>query len=152
MLSWLNRLSTGTLHCSCDAINNLLQDPQRQTEKLVYYTSQCPKDITNAIFILGAFACLHLGATAEEAWQPFSSLPPHMCLPYRDATWVKSTYDLHVQDCWSGLVRAVEVGLYNIKTFNKDEVPLRLSANACTLYLPARMYARLKERSVVRVF
>jgi hypothetical protein len=75
-----------------------------------------------------------------------------MCLPYRDATWVKSTYDLHVQDCWSGLVRAVVVGLYNIKTFNKDEVPLRLSAHACTLYLPARMYARLEERSVVRVF
>ena len=33
---------------------------------------------------------------------------PHS-LPFRDATWSKSTFDLHVKDCWSALQKASEV-------------------------------------------
>jgi len=28
--------------------------------------------------------------------------------PYRDATWVASSYDLHVKECWAGIARAVD--------------------------------------------
>ena len=44
---------------------------------------------------------------AGDAWAPFSNLNGAV-KPYRDATWVPSPYDLHVRDCWAGLVKAVE--------------------------------------------
>jgi cell division cycle 14 len=111
----------GTVHYICKAIGKKLQDPELEETRVVYYTSQHPKDITNAIFLLGAFVCLRLGATPAEAWRVFSKLPPSVCLPYRDATWVKSEYDLHVRDCWAGLVRALQTGLYDLKTFDVKE-------------------------------
>lgn len=105
----------------------------------MYYTSQEPADVTNAIFLLGAFLCLKLGATPDEAWQPFKHLAREKVLPYRDATWVRSTYDLHVRDCWAGLVKAVETGLYRPATFDKNEVgaaPLHFERIACLPGLP----------------
>jgi len=71
--------------------------------------------------LLGTFLCLHLGATPEEAGQPFRGLQQELC-PYRDATWVKSTHDLHVRNVWAGLVRAAKTGLYIPASFNKHEV------------------------------
>ena len=115
----------GTLHHICQALVNTVLDPKLQDFRIVYYTSQDPRDVTNSIYVLGAFLCLHLGATPEEAWGPFQSLKdtPNgpMCLPYRDATWVKSSYDLHVKECWAGLVRAVATGLYDLQAFDKHE-------------------------------
>ena len=52
---------------------------------------------------------LLMGVDPLDAFRPFSSLEPSPCRPYRDATWVPSPYDLHVTDCWAGLVRAVKV-------------------------------------------
>jgi len=103
-----------------------LLNPELQDVRIVYYTSQDPRDVTNSIYLLGAFMCLRLGATPEEAWGPFQSLKDTsndpMCLPYRDATWVKSPYDLHVKECWAGLVRAVATGVYDLQAFDKHEV------------------------------
>ena len=117
----------GTVHHICQALAKTLLNPGLQDFRVVYYTSQDPRDVTNSIFLLGAFLCLHLGATPEEAWMPFKALKDTssgdpMCLPYRDATWVKSSYDLHVKDCWAGLVRAVVTGLYDLQAFDKHEV------------------------------
>ena len=112
----------GTLHHICQALNKTIHNAELETTKLVYYTSKDPRDVTNAIFLLGAFLCLHVGATIEEAWQPFKALRNDLVQPYRDATWVKSTYDLHVKDCWAGLMRAVKTGLYKPESFDKNEV------------------------------
>ena len=116
----------GTLHHICQALAKTLFNPELQNVRVVYYTSQDPRDVTNSIYLLGAFLCLHLGATPEEAWGPFQTLKDTsngpMCVPYRDATWVKSPYDLHVKEYWAGLLRAVATGLYDLEAFNKHEV------------------------------
>ena len=132
----------GTLHHICQALVKTVLNPKLQDFRVVYYTSQDSRDVTNSIFLLGAFLCLHLGATPEEAWGPFQSLKDTsnspMCLPYRDATWVKSSYDLHVKDCWAGLVRAVATGVYDLQAFDKHEVRCSRSAPAvlCTSQRP----------------
>ena len=128
---------TGTLHHICQALNKTIRDPELQDTKLVYYTSQDPKDVTNGIILLGSFLCLHLGATPEEAWGPFRGLGPEMCLPYRDATWVKSTYHLHVKDCWAGLLRAVETGLYTPASFDKNEYFYYGTLSCLAAFFPA---------------
>ena len=109
-------------HQICRVLDATLGKPEYQACKLVFYTSKEPSDITNAVFVLGAFLCSFLGATPEEAWQPFQGLDRRQCLPFRDATWVRSPYDLHVQDCWAGLVRALEHGMYCPLEFKHQEV------------------------------
>ena len=42
-------------------------------------------------------------------------------LPYRDATWFESTFDLHLRDCWAGLLRAMETNLFDARKFDKHE-------------------------------
>ena len=48
-------------------------------------------------------------------------LGKELMLPYRDATWVKSTYDLHLIDCWAGIRRAMSTNLYDPAHFDKNE-------------------------------
>ena len=83
----------GTLHHICQALAPSLLNPKLQDIRVVYFTSQDPRDVTNAIYLLCAFLCLRLGATPEEAWGPFQSLKDMsngpLCLPNRDATWTK---------------------------------------------------------------
>jgi len=104
----------------CQVLKDLLASPRYQRTKLVYYTSPAANDTTNAIFLLGSFLVLYLGATPEDAWAPFTSLDGAV-KPYRDATWVPSPYDLHVKDCWAGLAKAVATRLYDPTTFDEEE-------------------------------
>ena len=69
----------------------------------------------------GSFLCIHFDATPEQAWTPFASLNDDLMLPFRDATWVKSSYDLHLRDCWAGVRRAISTGLYDPAQFDKNE-------------------------------
>lgn len=110
----------GMTHHFCEVLRELISSPKLQRMKIVYYTSPAANDSTNAIFLLGAFLVLHLGASPGDAWAPFSNLNGAV-KPYRDATWVPSPYDLHVRDCWAGLVKAVETGLYDPTTFDEAE-------------------------------
>ena len=113
-------MDAGTVHRICDALEKALLERELGMP-VIFYTSKEPADITNAVFLLGAFVCLRLGATPDQAWQPFKSLKCSVVLPYRDATWVKSTYDLSVPECWAGLAKAFEKGLYLPSTFDKNE-------------------------------
>ena len=54
-------------------------------------------------------------------WEKFSSLEPSPFMGYRDATYVRSTWDLQLVDCWRGLVKGLQFKLINFDTFNPDE-------------------------------
>ena len=88
--------------------------------KIVYHTSIEPNDITNAMFLLGAFLVVHLNATPEQAWAPFSDFAS-VVRPYRDATWCKSPYDLTLVHCWQAVRQAMKMNLYDPATFDEDE-------------------------------
>ena len=107
-------------HKFCVVLLDMLASKQLADSKIVYYTSPALADTTNAIYLLGVFLVLHLRASPNEVSQLFASMQNHI-LPYRDATWVKSTFDLHLIDCWKGIRHAVKVGLYDPATFNMAE-------------------------------
>ena len=86
----------------CHILKVLLSNEEYRHTKIIYYTSQEPSDVTNAIYLIGAFLCLQMNLSAGEGWQPFSSMPAGVCLPYRDATWARSPYDLSCLHCWGG--------------------------------------------------
>ena len=93
----------------------------RSSDPSTFLAPQNPEDITNSIFLLGAFLCLHFDFSPEEAWQPFAGLDAGLSLPYRDATWAKSTFDLHIKDCLAGLKRGVSRGFLRFQEFDVEE-------------------------------
>lgn len=108
----------GMMHFFCETLAKLLS--QTRSDSIVFYTSTAPYDVTNAIFLLGAFLVTRLGATPEQAWAPFRGMST-MLRPYRDATWCQSTYDLTLLHCYQGLKKAMDVGLYLPNEFDMDE-------------------------------
>jgi len=110
------------MHEFCDLLQALLLSPAHANRKLVYYTLLPPRGRTNAIYLLGAFLVLRLGAAPREVWAPFSSFRAGSSIEnFRDATWVPSTFGLTLLDCFNGLAQAAEIGLYSPATFNKQE-------------------------------
>ena len=58
----------------------------------------------------------------EQALSPFKGLHHDLILPFRDATTgVRSTFDLHAEDCLGGLQRAVSVGIFKQDEFDPAE-------------------------------
>ena len=104
-------------------LEKLLCNPSYGRDEIVYYIipSRVEPDITNSIYLLGAFLVLKLGATPEQAWRPFSAINRKLTIPFRDATWIKSTFDLYHQDMWAGLRRAVSTSTYVPAGFDKAE-------------------------------
>jgi cell division cycle 14 len=49
---------------------------------------------------------LKRGATCSSLSQTFSWLESDEITPYRDASFLPSTFDLHLDDCWQGLAKA----------------------------------------------
>jgi len=105
-------LNLGTTYQMCKHMQILLARLP-PGKKIVYHTSTDPSDISNSLYLLGAFLCMCLGSSPEEAWQPFAGLDPCLSLPFRDATWAKSPFDLHIIDCLAGLKRAMDEGFLN---------------------------------------
>jgi protein-tyrosine phosphatase len=110
----------GTMHYVCTVIVKLLRKHTEST-RLVLCTSSKPTDVTNAIYLLGAFLVLFMGLSPEEAMQPFLALGPALTLPFRDATWAEPTFDLTLRDCWAGLLRAVKTNVFNVNIFDRGE-------------------------------
>ena len=110
----------GTTQHVCAMLARVFRDKSPHLP-VVWVCSEEPTEITNAIYLLGAYLCLVCGQTPDQAEEPFLGLDPSCILPFRDATWAKSTFHLTYRDCWAGLLRAVDTGLYHFDTFDKNE-------------------------------
>ena len=71
--------------------------------KIVYCVDNGRRELTNAIFLLGAYQILKSNVTAEEVMPTFGWLQDDMIEFYRDATFSKPSFGLSVLDCWRGL-------------------------------------------------
>ena len=114
----------GMTHHFCEVLKELMlshaSNPRLANNKIVYFTSTSRPDVTNAIFLLGAFLVSQMGATPEQAWEPFAQFQS-VVRPYRDATWCPSPYDITLVHCWQGLRKAMQTRLYVPEAFDEDE-------------------------------
>lgn len=58
--------------------------------------------------------------TPQEATLPIMPTS-HLFMPYRDAGYGPATYFITILDCLSGLYKALQIGLFNIDTFDLPE-------------------------------
>jgi cell division cycle 14 len=112
-------LNLGTTHRMCKKLHGLLSSPERR--KIIFCTSTEAADITNTVTLLGAFLCLRMGFSVAQALSPFKGLHHGLIIPFRDATWGESTFDLHVGDCLAGLHRAVSAGIFKKDKFSVED-------------------------------
>ena len=114
-------LNLGTTHRMCKKLHALLACPKHHRTKIIFCTSTEAADITNTVTLLGAFLCLRMGYTVAQALRPFMDLQHSLIIPFRDATWATSTFNLHVRDCLAGLHRAVSAGIFKQDEFDHAE-------------------------------
>ena len=98
----------GMTHHFCQLLTRVLVSSASAGTGIVYYTSTKPTDITNAIYLLGAFLVLCLEVSPQDALEPFRNLlAGPSVVGFRDATWMKSSFDLSLLDTWTALADAV---------------------------------------------
>uniref|UniRef100_A0A670IYB7 Cell division cycle 14A n=1 Tax=Podarcis muralis TaxID=64176 RepID=A0A670IYB7_PODMU len=114
-------LNVALVHRFCCKLNKKLKSFSLSRKKIVYYTSFDQRKRANAAFLIGAYAVISLKKTPEEAYRILlsGSNPPY--LPFRDASFGNSTYNLTILDCLQGIKKALQHGFIDFKTFDADE-------------------------------
>jgi cell division cycle 14 len=71
--------------------------------KIVFCVEPGRRNLTNAVFLLGAYMVLKDRMNPKEVAERFASLDSGMMEYFRDATYSKPDFDLCLLDCWRSL-------------------------------------------------
>ena len=67
------------------------------------------RSITNTVFLVGSYMLLRREASLETVIGAFEAVLT-LLVPYRDVSPGPQNFHLHVQDCWKGLIRGMDLG------------------------------------------
>ncbi|XP_022235048.1 dual specificity protein phosphatase CDC14A-like [Limulus polyphemus] len=93
-------LNLGMLYRYCCKLNKKLKSYSLTKKKIIHYTSCDSKMRVNAAFLIGSYAIIYLKRTPEEAYQPLVGISSPPFIPFRDASFGPSTYNLTLLDCF----------------------------------------------------
>jgi cell division cycle 14 len=82
----------------------------RSTYTHLCFSASGKRELTNAVFLLGAYLILVRDMLSEEVVEIFEWIDSNVAVPYRDASFVNSDFDLTLLDCWKGLEQGKELG------------------------------------------
>ena len=71
--------------------------------KILFCVEDGSRNLTNAIFLVGAYMILKENLTPKQVADNFSNLDDSLLEPYRDATFSRPDFGLRLLDCWQGL-------------------------------------------------
>jgi cell division cycle 14 len=77
---------------------------------IMYCVDDGRRALTNAVFLLGAYMVLKLGAPVDKVCESFEWLSEPMVEGFRDATFSAPDFVLTRVDCWRGLARGRSLG------------------------------------------
>jgi cell division cycle 14 len=78
--------------------------------KIVYSVDAGRREMTNAIFLLGAYMILKLGMITEVVLESFEWVDETAVELFRDATFSQPNFGLTLEDCWRGLEQGKALG------------------------------------------
>lgn len=90
-----------------------------QSIPIIFYTTNHPNYITNAMMLICTYVMIDKGKSADEAFEQFKLFQSFL-RPYRDASTMYSLYDLPMISCLRGFEKAMKLGWYNPTTFNQE--------------------------------
>jgi len=97
-----------------------LQHPDLAAKKIVFYTSPDAHKRACGAVLIGSYAVLYLGRTADEAFAPCMDVYPPFT-PFRDAAMGICTFNLTVQDCLRAVHKAQILRWLDFETFDHKE-------------------------------
>jgi len=106
----------------CEFVDEKINDPRLKKRPLVYYCSTDKQQMTNMAFLMGCYLIICHGLKPEEItfFDRFTD-DTSPFLPFRDATFSKSMFDLKLRDCMEGLQTARSLGWLKEEEFDGDE-------------------------------
>jgi cell division cycle 14 len=100
-------MNLGSIFQFCELLSDTLKT--NPSMPVALKTSTDRRDITNAVFLAGAYMLLRLHRSVESVVNAFKPISPYL-LSYRDVSPGPQNFHLHVQDCWKGLSKAMNLG------------------------------------------
>jgi protein-tyrosine phosphatase len=88
--------------------------------KIVFYSSHNGHKRANAACLMGLFCVAVLKMSPSRTWGILNSCYPPF-LPFRDASYGISAYNLSIFDVLSGFQKAIQLGWFDLEMFNLDE-------------------------------
>ena len=80
------------------------------TLKIVYCVETGRRELTNAIFLLGAYMIIQLDMATTQVESAFDWVNANMIEDFRDASFSEARFRLKLENCWRGLERGKECG------------------------------------------
>uniref|UniRef100_UPI00358EDE98 dual specificity protein phosphatase CDC14C-like isoform X1 n=2 Tax=Myxine glutinosa TaxID=7769 RepID=UPI00358EDE98 len=114
-------LNLAMLYKFCCKLNKKLKSFSLARKKIVHYTGVDQKKRANAAFLTGSYAVIYLKRTAEEVYHCLSSSSGPPYLPFRDASFGSSLYNLTLMDCLQGIAKACAECFIDFSNFDVDE-------------------------------
>ncbi|XP_071328977.1 dual specificity protein phosphatase CDC14AB isoform X2 [Trachinotus anak] len=114
-------LNLAMLYRYCCKLNKKLKSFTLTRKRIVHYTSFDQRKRSNAAVLIGGYAVIYLKKTPEEAYRALTSGSNASYLPFRDASFGKSSYNLTLLDCLQGIRKALQHGFFDFETFDVDE-------------------------------
>ena len=96
-------MNLGTVYQFCSRVDEQLKDTDYFPVVIISLAES--KFLTNSVFLLGAYMIMRLGLTVEKLLTKLDPFLAKIC-PYRDVSPGEPNFDLRVQDCWAGLLKA----------------------------------------------
>ena len=85
---------------------------------LLYSVGSSQRELTNAIFFIGAFMVLIQGRASQEVVESFAWAKPYT-EAYRDATYAAPSFELSLADCWAALTKGIGKGWVGMPSFQE---------------------------------
>lgn len=76
---------------------------------------------SNCAFLLAAYLIVDLKYTADQAWEPFKTIGANVFAAFRDASDAPQDYALSIKTCLQAFARGIQLGWYDVRTFDADE-------------------------------
>jgi cell division cycle 14 len=100
-------LNLGSIRQFCTFLEN--ETNENPSNYIAILIRSDRRDVTNVIFLAGAYMLLRLHRSVEAVIDALQHVFKHL-LSYRDVSPGPQNFHLHVQDCWKGLSKAIDLG------------------------------------------
>ncbi|KAK3755632.1 hypothetical protein QZH41_017624 [Actinostola sp. cb2023] len=114
-------LNLAMLYRYCCKLNKKLKSFSLAKKKIIHYTSNDSRKRANAACLIGSYAIIYLKKSAQEVYRMLigGCNPPY--LPFRDASFGVSSYNLSMNNVLCGLEKALENHFFDFETFDLVE-------------------------------
>ena len=100
-------MDLGSVCQFCTRVDDSCQ--QRPADPILVVASTCTRRLTNAVLLLGAYLIMKMDFGLDQVRERLARVMDQTTA-YRDVSPSVQDFDLHIEDCWGGLLRAKQLG------------------------------------------